>query len=171
MAGQLNKFKRASAGFTLVEVLVVMIIIALAAGVAVLNAPPPPGKARAAADKFAAKLTIAADTAIMSNAMIGVEVDEAAATFYRYFRGEWEPVDSAAFAGGVNVDFEFETATKHNEKKRERSEDAKGPAPTIFFSPTGEATPFKAAFRTRAQEFFVNVSTAGDIEVSADDEA
>lgn len=148
-----------------------MIIIALAAGVAVLNAPPPPGKARAEADKFAAKLTVAADTAIMSNAMIGVEVDEAAVTFYRYFRGEWEPVDSVAFAADVNVEFEFETAAKRNEKMRQRSEDAKGPAPTIFFSPTGEATPFKAAFRTKTREFFVGVSPAGDIEVSADGEA
>ena len=160
-----------SAGFTLTELLVVMLILALTASVVVLNIAPPSNKAKDAADIFAAKLNAAAEQAIMTGSLIGLEYDENGYAFYLYDRGAWKESDdfrlgAAAFPGDVSVAFTQTEPAKKNEQTDDKPRDNDAPAPTVFFTPTGETTALIAEFKTRRGDMSVTLDRAGNIKAA-----
>lgn len=160
-------------GFTLIELLVSLSIIAFAAGVIALNVVPPRNAATTNAERFAARIEFASDTAILSNTMIGVEIDQTGVQFYRYFRGQWEPLQSRElsplqFTAGVSVEVVVTESARANERDNARSSNSEAPAPTIFFSPTGEATPFRAQFRNTRNIQIIDLSDTGEVSIRND---
>jgi len=90
--------KDLQAGFTLIELMVVLMIMGLAAGAVVLAMPDPRGDLRHDAERFAARLHAARDKAILDSRDMAVVVDAYGYSFEHRARGRWIPEGEKAFA-------------------------------------------------------------------------
>ncbi|MEM9616567.1 MAG: GspH/FimT family pseudopilin [Pseudomonadota bacterium] len=164
--------RRASGGFTLVELLVVMLIVAMISSVVVLNMPPPAGNEKNEADVFAARLDAAAELAIMTGSMIGLELDPGGYVYYRYNRGVWtamsgKTLSSGTFPPDLAVEFTLTDPAKKNETEETEPLDEEAPAPSVFFAPTGETTPLEADFKSRRGNITVTLDAAGAVTMAS----
>ncbi len=80
-------------GFSLVELMVVLFVIALMAGAAVLAMPSGAGDLRREAEKFAARTIAARNEAISTSASVSAVVGPAGYYFERRVDGRWTPLD------------------------------------------------------------------------------
>ncbi|MEZ5893089.1 MAG: type II secretion system minor pseudopilin GspH [Parvularculaceae bacterium] len=163
--------RAAQRGVSLVEILIVLAIIAMVAGLAVASAPPGRSDARKAADKFAAVVDRAAQSVVTSGSVIGLDAQPSGYSFYLYERGAWKLAETTfpkgAFPSDVTVAIETQEPEKRNEPERKkRDDDKKTPNPAIRFAPTGETSPFTAYFQVRAERFAVTLDSAGNVMVS-----
>lgn len=164
--------RRVNAGFTLVELLVVMLIVAMISGVVVLNMPPPAGNEKSEADVFAARLDAAAEMAVMTGSMIGLELDPGGYVYYRYNRGVWaamsdRTLSSGTFSPDLAVEFTLTDPAKKNETEETEPLDEEAPAPAVFFAPTGETTPLEADFKSRRGNVTVTLDAAGNVTMGS----
>ena len=84
---------RAARGFTLVEIMVVLVIIGITLGMVSLNAMPSPRQnLQAEASRIALLLQLARDEAIVRNRLVACEADSEHYRFLVRNEGGWEPV-------------------------------------------------------------------------------
>lgn len=88
---------RGERGFTLVELMVAITIIALLASVVVLNLPDPRGRLIDGAERFAARARAAQTAAIVESRDMALWVSPTGYGFERYAEGAWAPVADPAF--------------------------------------------------------------------------
>jgi type II secretion system protein H len=93
-------------GFTLIELMVVIVIIGLASAAVVLAIPNPGGRVRDEADRFAARTLAVRDAAIIEGRSTRMVIDTTGYTAERRARGRWEAYggkgfDTVAFPAGV----------------------------------------------------------------------
>lgn len=162
-------------GVTLVELLVVLAMIAMLAGVVVLNAPPVAGEAQREAERFAARIDLAAQTAITSGAVLGVELRNDGYRFLQFQRGAWaqasaDDFKAGAFSADVAVAFSFYEPAKSNEPEDVRDDEEVALAPDVVFSPTGETTPVVVSFATPRAAVAVTLNNVGVVRVGDDNE-
>lgn len=171
---------RTQRGVTLVEILIVLMIAALVAGVVVLNAPPSRSDAWKTAEKFAAYLDHMAQDAVTTGALTGMRVSDSGYEIYRYHRGAWGMVNTqqqnpGIFPSDFAVEIILEDAAKKNEREmrsRERSareETSEAPRPNVTFTPTGQTTPLEVVFHDRQESIRVRLDGAGNVELSRDE--
>lgn len=86
-------------GFTLVELMVVIALMALLAGAVVLSFGDLRGGPAQVAGPFAARLAAARDEAITSGAPVSGWISASGYGFERYRGGRWEPLTIKPFAG------------------------------------------------------------------------
>jgi general secretion pathway protein H len=96
----------AQRGFTLVELMIVLVIFALAAAAVVLAMPDPRGRIRDNAERFAARIRAAHDAAIVDARPVSVWVTAGGYGFDERVAGRWQPIDAkplrmAQWANGV----------------------------------------------------------------------
>lgn len=96
-------------GFSLIEMLVVLFMMALLAGVAMLSLPGGDTELRREAERFAARTQAARDEAIITGSSVAVVVGPAGYYFERRVDGAWEPLQArtlqtAAWDAGTAVD-------------------------------------------------------------------
>lgn len=84
------------AGFTLVELMVVLVIVGLMGAAVVLAAPSGSGLARQA-DTFAARLLRAQEEAVLGMRAVQVTVDAGGYRFARRDFGQWQPLEERPF--------------------------------------------------------------------------
>jgi len=82
-------------GFSLVELMVVLFVIALMAGAAVLAIPSGSGDLRREAERFAARTMAARDEAIATSAAVSAVVGPAGYYYEKRIDGRWAPLDGA----------------------------------------------------------------------------
>ena len=92
--------KRA-AGFTLVELLIVLAILAAAATTVVLTLPDERGQLRRQAERFAARLQHAEQEAVLTNRRIAVRLDAQGYGFRVQRAGQWQPLEAAGLESAV----------------------------------------------------------------------
>ena len=80
------------AGFTLVELMVVITIIALLSAVTLWALPPPGGRVADEALRFAARVRVARDSAVVGAAPVSLWVTPGGYGFDRRVAGRWAPV-------------------------------------------------------------------------------
>ena len=85
-------------GFTLVELMVVLAILALAATAVVLTIPGEERSVRSEADRLAARLAGARDVAVIEGRSVSVNFAPSGYGFERRIGGEWQPLPGRAFA-------------------------------------------------------------------------
>lgn len=85
-------------GFTLVELMVVLAILALAATAVVLTIPGEERTVRSEADRLAARLAGARDVAVIEGRSVSVNFAPSGYGFERRIAGEWQPLPGRAFA-------------------------------------------------------------------------
>jgi general secretion pathway protein H len=81
-------------GFTLVELMVVIAIIALMTSAVVLAMPDGDGQTRIQAERFAARVALARDTAITKVRPVALIVDQAGYRFEQRQSGAWLPLEA-----------------------------------------------------------------------------
>lgn len=86
-----------SRGFTLVELMVVITVIALASAAAVLAMPDPRGRVFDEAARFAARANAARDVAVVEGAPVSLWVTAGGYGFDRRAGGVWTPLSDKPF--------------------------------------------------------------------------
>jgi len=84
-------------GFTLVELMVVLAIMALAATAVVLTIPGEERTVRSVADRLAARLAAARDVAVIEGRSVSVSFAPSGYGFERRIEGNWQPLPGRAF--------------------------------------------------------------------------
>ncbi|MCY1671267.1 GspH/FimT family pseudopilin [Novosphingobium sp. SL115] len=84
-------------GFSLVEMLVVLMVMGLLASVAVLTLPGDERKLRAEAERFAARALAARDEAIVGARPVSLVVSEQGYYFERRIDGQWQALPGKGF--------------------------------------------------------------------------
>lgn len=146
-----------------------MLVVAMVAGVVAVNLPPSESEARKEADRFAVRLAVAGEQAIMSGAVFAMDLQADGYRFYRYDRGGWRDVELGSLGAGqfpadISVDFTvLEPSRRNEEVKRERRSDDV-PTPNVFFSPTGETTALEISFANRRTALTLSLDNAGALE-------
>jgi len=84
-------------GFTLVELLIVLVLLALAASAVVLTLPSPAATVRDDAERFAVRLNAARDAAVIGGRAMQVSVSPSGYAFARRDGAVWRPLDEKPF--------------------------------------------------------------------------
>jgi len=147
--------RRGEAGFTLVELLVVVLLIGLAAGAVVLSLPDARDRVGDEAEGLAARLVAARDLAIVSGRDTALRVDGLGYRFEERGEAGWRPARARPLAprdwrGGVVV-----------------RTDIDGGATAIRFDPTGMATPATVTLQSGAARARVRIGLNGEVRIDA----
>lgn len=141
------------AGFTLVELMVVMAIVGLAVAGVTLALPNDHDRLRHEAEALAARLVAARDLAVIGNGEVRVRIAEAGYRFERRARSGWQPANGRALAprtlpAGVTLAADS------------------GGAPTLAFDATGLAAPARLVLRRGEAQAEITVDAAGAVHVA-----
>lgn len=140
-------------GFTLVELLMVVAILGLAAGAVVLSVPDPRPPVGAEAERFAARLVRAREEAVLTNRSIAVETTASGYGFSQFDGVEWSALTDGPFGDEV---WQAQTSVTL-------------PDPTlrVVFDPTGASEAATITLSRDGRSATVTIDGAG--EVSLDD--
>ena len=138
------------AGFTLVELLMTVAIIGLAAGAVVLAVPDPRPSVAADAERFAARLSRAREEAVLTNRPVAVEATATGYGFSAFDGAAWTaltdgPFGQESWSEGVSV------------------------SPTdpirVVFDPTGVAEPATLTLSRDGRASRVDIDGAGEVSI------
>lgn len=137
-------------GFTLVELMMTVAIMGLAAGAVVMALPDPQPSVSRAADAFAARLTRAREEAVLANRPTAVEVTRAGYAFAAFDGARWAPLNEGPFRArpwdeAVIVDVDQPLR--------------------IVFDPTGAAEPAQVILSRDGRNRSVVVDGAGEVSI------
>lgn len=185
-----NRCASSQRGFTLVEMLIALMILGLAASVVILNAPPAGQTAKKEATRFAARLGAASSEAVITGEVLGLEMFSDGYRFLRYRDGLWSEAQGRVLSAwalepGLTLSYDVaETVSlKDNDKiiagtRTDRGfggidfdaekTDAKIPPPPVQFHPYGEDTPVQALFEDKRARWLVTLKANGEVEVGRD---
>jgi len=139
------------AGFTLVELLMTVAILGVAAGAVVLSMPDPRPSVGEDAERFAARLQRAREEAILTNRAVAVEVSAGGYVFSAFDGARWSPLREGPFEAerwGEGI-----VATPVEPRVR------------LTFDPTGVADPARIALSRDGRSASVAVDGAGEVTV------
>ncbi len=139
-------------GFTLVELLMVIGIIGLAAGAVVLSIPDPRPSVAEDAERFAARLTHAREESILSNRPVAVEATSAGYGFSAYDGARWSSLDEGPF--GTEL---WTPGTVLEPSAR---------PVRVVFDPTGVADPAVLILTRERVRRTVTVDGAGEVRIN-----
>ena len=139
--------RRMSAGFTLVEMMVVLVIIGLLAAAAVLAMPEPGGGLRVEAETLAARAKAAQETALVESRATSLQVGAGGYVVARSRNGGWEEVGRFAWQEGTQPDL------------------AAGQQVRTVFDATGTADPLEVTLRRDERRVRIEIGGDGDIQV------
>lgn len=152
-------------GFTLVEMLVVLVIIGLVTGAAVLTLPTHGGSLRTDALKLAARAKLAAEDSIFSGTPTGLGVTGAGYAFYRMREGRWEEIEGEPAFMPVIWRAGVVATVSRDDGARHVPSDRAVPAPGVVFDPTGLATRFTVGLAEGADRYVIAGTATGKIAV------
>ncbi len=95
---------RPTSGFSLIELMVVLVMIGLLGTAVLLTAPAPEARLTQQAERLAAHLVRAREEAVMGNRPVALRIDRAGYAFSAMRFGRWEPLESAPFRAHVFED-------------------------------------------------------------------
>jgi general secretion pathway protein H len=160
-------------GLTLVELLVVMTILALIAGIALINAPPARSSAREEAERFAARVRAASEDALVRGRPIAVDIDAAGYSVRRHEDGEWRPDEgdrfvSRQFPRNVAVEATMHDPALENAALPSAAKRSEEPV-RIVFDVVGASAPFEVEFSDGRGRVEVAYTAEGLLRVSRND--
>ncbi|MCW2367057.1 general secretion pathway protein H [Sphingobium sp. B7D2B] len=142
---------RSTAGFTLVELMVVIAIIGLISGAVVLTMADPRGRVSGDVDRFAGRVRAARDSAIVAGRPVALWVSTTAYGFERRAQGQWEPITEGPIAAH---DWSGETRAALGQQTRLR----------VMFDSVGQADqPLDFALERDGQKLPVRMTLDGKV--------
>ena len=163
---------RAQRGVTLIELLIVMTILALASAIVVVNNPPARSEVRTDAERFAAKRAAAYDLGFLSGQSFRLEVEENQYHFSVFVNGEWErsglPASLApsVLSRGTKLEVETVDISLANLEGITGARIEESEIIIVPMDALGLAADFTIKFSKRGQSWAVVLSDNGSIEVS-----
>ncbi len=161
-------------GFTLVEMLVVLVIMGLLSSAVVLTLPAGGGSLHDDARALAARAELVAQESIINGVPTGVLIGPEGYAFYRQVAGKWvEWAGERAFRRQV-----FRTGVVADVKRvgnvgaRVGATAPAGitpakPTPSIVFDPTGIASPFSVSLTEKGEMYVISNNERGEVVVHA----
>lgn len=156
--------RKLNKGFTLIEIMVVVVIVAVLISAVALSFPPVGDKLlKENADRFSALMSLAQDEAILQSTELAVEITPSGYSFYQNEGNSWEPFSDAPFSkrqlpaeistklylDGISIDL------------KDRDKDK----PQVVILSSGEMTPFTYTLQFKDQsEIKLKVDANGEIE-------
>ena len=158
-----DKFKQA--GFTLVEVLCVLALLGLTAGLVVLNLPKPAPPFRTEVQSVTTLLNLAARQSVIDGKSRGIDMTSGQLNILLY-NGEWVPDREQDFTDIRDIQLVVEGQDidlPNREKKKEKAD----LPPLIYFDATGNVTPFTLSLSGREESFTLAPDPRGRIVMEA----
>lgn len=177
-----NTRHRSQYGFTLVEVLTVVVILGLMAGVVVLSLPTREDPGKVAAFRLAMDVRAAQERAITHGELAGLSVTGAGWDFSVYRRGAWQDLTlpgteeagrelPPALALSLLPDSEPVEGTAGGSRRfslsRRGEEEEAETMPVILFFPAGDVTAFTATITGPLRDWRVVMAADGTVRVEA----
>ena len=155
----------AQRGFTLIEMLVVLVIIGLLASTVVLTWPAG-GTLRDDAAALAARATLAAQESVLAGKAMGLDVTADGYAFYRMEEGAWREVDNErAFRRHVWRTGVVPQLRRDGVFAGHRRVDDAAIAPAVVFDPTGIVPVFSVTLAEKAERIVIAADTKGVVKV------
>ena len=146
-------------GMSLIEVMVVVFIIGLSAGIVVVTLPASKGPALQAAEAFAETIAEAQEQAIMTGHPVGLRFTEDGYALTRWRQGAWMSNRSPiTLQRAVDIRLRSEIEA---DRDTERPEDW----PDLIFDPTGINTALEFRISARSERIDVFVLETGEVQV------
>ena len=153
----------ASAGFTLIEVLVVMVVMACMAGLAVISAgvAGPTRELTNEADRLAGLIGVLADEAVLDNREYGLRVERDSYQVYYYDEtsARWQPLSDGARQlpewAELTIELDGEPLvlpTRANDEKQAKDAKKAPPVPQLIILSSGEISPFRLEMGERRRD-------------------
>ena len=142
-------------GFTLVELMVVLVIVGLMGVAVVLTAPGDANTLSREADTLAARLVRAQEEAILTTRAVQVVVDARGYSFHRQSFGQWEALDEGPFEPVAWA--EGTTAVLDGDREQV----------SFRFEPTGGGREEQVRLARNGQQLRIGVDAAGEVKVDA----
>lgn len=144
------------AGFSLVEALTALMIVALVAGAVLLAAPGTESKTRAEAERLAARLVLAGDESVVLNRALRLIVTDEGYGFERLEQGGW-----VAMEHGSSLGFRAWPA-----RTRVRIETSESEEAAARFDALGAVTPVSLVMSGDGAQWRVSVGRMGEVHVA-----
>lgn len=138
------------AGFTLVELLMTVAILGLAAGAVVLSVPDPRPSVAEDAERFAARLSRAREEAVLTNRPVAVETTAAGYSFSVFDGAAWSPLTDGPFGP---------------ESWGEDTSVSPAAPVRVVFDPTGVAEPATISLGRDGRTSRIAVDGAGEVTI------
>lgn len=145
------------AGFSLVELMIVVFIIGLMSAVIVLSAPTTRSDLQKDAGQLQAFIEAAADEAIVSGRPYGVSAEGGIVRSLRWENGGWTFVSGASL--GADSQILLEAVPGSNETNN--------PAPLVWFDPNGMGQPGEFRLVGDGEEALMRVGRDGRVSVAS----
>lgn len=142
------------AGFTLVELMVVLVIVGLMSAAVVVAVPDGRPSLAAEAERFGARLLRAREEAVLTNRAVLVTIDEEGYGFQMRRRGAWSPMEPP-----------FARTAWGEETSIVNAQDDE--TVSIGFDVTGAAEPVSVTLQRQAGRVTVAVTDAGEVRIDA----
>lgn len=139
-------FGKQEDGFTLIELMVVLVIIGLMSSFVMLNLPASQTSVEEDVEKIAARFAAATREAVLSGETIGVMLTRSGYQFLRRRKGTWEPTEiipkhqAHIWPSDSSVTFRL-VGVRQTLPIARTSRASK--VPFLVFAPTGESIPFE----------------------------
>ncbi|MEM1379668.1 MAG: prepilin-type N-terminal cleavage/methylation domain-containing protein [Pseudomonadota bacterium] len=165
------------AGLTLVELLVVLLIIGMTAGLAALAVPRGESDLSKAARFVERDITALRDRAVTEVALFGLNADGQVLTRFRGAAGAWQVAAQVGLPGDVDIDLapvegwalpEHETELVLGISPDDPEAEEEPFRPLVVFGPEGSVTPFVVTLRDRRAAVIIRVGPFGRVEVDDD---
>ena len=163
---------RSEGGYSLLEALAAVFIMALASGAVVAALPDRDEEEETVALALAAKLERASQDAVMRGLHVGVEIDPSGYRFYRRVAGDWAPVrdreglDARAWPDQALVGVSLKGAPIDASRLADVAAET---VPAIRFDPTGAATPAEIAIVFADQSYRIRLGQDGQVALEGGD--
>lgn len=160
--------RAAPQGFSLVELLVVLVIIGLMSSVVVLSLPERESDLDEAARVFAAKVVRATDESVMTGRPLRLLMTEAGYRFETRQQGDWVPASFGTSSDEVKLNAGIvlsKDVLGAEAPSREARQSVLGDQAAVYFLPIGEVTPFSVRLSTLHDVRRIDVSANGETRI------
>ena len=149
------------AGFTLVEILCVLALLGLTAGLVVLNLPKPAPAFKVEAQKLATLMNVAARQTVIDGKVRGIDLTTGRIDIFQY-DGEWIADEGRDLTNitGLNLIVEDQPIDLAQREKLKEKSDL---PPLIYFDATGNVTPFTLELNGREESYHLLPDARGRI--------
>ena len=163
-----NKDLRSDAGFTLIEIMVVIVVIGIMSSFVMLNLPDGTESLDEGTEKIAARFTVAAREAVLSGEAIGVSLTRSGYSFLRLRKGVWQNFtlilkqDLHTWPEGtlvtlrINGERQILPRVANTTKRR---------FPFLYFTPTGESGSFELSLAKLDDQKSISSNSFSQISV------
>ncbi len=142
------------AGFTLIEILSVLVIIGVMSAVVVLAIPAPKSALETQSAKLTSQLNALAQDGIIAGQAVGFGVSDVGYTLYQYEREDWVIVHDGEWQESYRL------RLKRDEKTLEVPEET---APVFIFSPIGVSPRFSLSLSNGDEDYIIETGHHGGI--------